>query len=146
MTAKYTAQALWDQFIVHYGLPESIISDQDWNFKSDLISELCKLAKVWKLHTSLYHPQTNVQWEWFNHTLINMLGFLLPNKKSSWRDMAPMLLHAFNYTRSTATGFSPCCLMYGKNPDSQSICTLVPKMQTWMLPWVLHLCSNYVKD
>ena len=27
-TAKCTAQALWDQSVVHYGLPESIISDQ----------------------------------------------------------------------------------------------------------------------
>ena len=34
LTAKCTAQALWDQFIVHYGLPESIVSDQCWNFKS----------------------------------------------------------------------------------------------------------------
>ena len=45
-TAKYTAQALWDQILVHYGLPESIVSDEGQNFKSDLISELCKLAKV----------------------------------------------------------------------------------------------------
>ena len=27
-TAKCTTQALWDQFVVHYGLPESIISYQ----------------------------------------------------------------------------------------------------------------------
>ena len=45
-TAKCTAQALWDQFTVHYGLPESVISDQVLNFESDLISELCKSARV----------------------------------------------------------------------------------------------------
>ena len=45
-TAKCTAQALWNWFVVHYGLPESIISNQGQNFKSDLISELCKLANV----------------------------------------------------------------------------------------------------
>ena len=52
-TTKCTAQGLWDIFVVTYGLPESIVSDQGHNFESDLISELCKLAKVWKLHTSL---------------------------------------------------------------------------------------------
>ena len=40
------------QFVVHYGLPERIISDQGQNFESDLISELFKLAKIWKLHTT----------------------------------------------------------------------------------------------
>ena len=115
-TAKCTAQTLWDQFIVHYGLPGSIIFDQGQNFKSDLISELCKLAKVQKLCTSPYHPQTNGQCEHFNSTLLNMLGTLPPNKKSSWRDMVPILVHAYNCTRSTATGFSPCYLMHGQKP------------------------------
>ena len=51
-TANCTPQALWNQSVVHYGLPESIICSQDPNFESDLISELSTLAKVWKLHTS----------------------------------------------------------------------------------------------
>ena len=116
-TAKCTAQALRGQFIVPYGLPESKISDQGWNFKSDLISELCKLAKVQELHTIPYHPQTNGQCKWFSHTLINMLDNLPPNRKSSWSDMASTLVHAFNCTRSRATGFSPYYLMYGLKPQ-----------------------------
>ena len=31
-TVKCTAQTFWDTFIVHYGLPESIVSDQGQNF------------------------------------------------------------------------------------------------------------------
>ena len=27
-TARFTAQNLWDKFIVHYGLPEKILTDQ----------------------------------------------------------------------------------------------------------------------
>ena len=41
----------------------------------------------------------------------------LPKKKSSWRDMVPMLVHAYNCTRSTATGFSPYYLMYDQKPQ-----------------------------
>ena len=116
-TAKFTAQAFLDQFLVHYGLPESIISNQGQNFESDLISELCKLPKVQKLHTSPYHPQTNGQCEPFNHTVINMLGTLPPNKKSSWRDNVPTLVHVYNCTRSSATGFCPYYLMYSWKPQ-----------------------------
>ena len=43
-----------------------------------------------------------------------MLGTLPPNKKSSWRDMVPMLVHAYNCTGSTVTAFSPHYLMYGQ--------------------------------
>ena len=113
-TAKCTVQALWDQFIVHHGLPESIVSDQGLNFKSDLNSEQCKLAKVQKLHTNPYIYKQIRPYECYNHNLINMLGTLPPNKKSSWRDMVPMLVHAHNCTKSRATGFSPYYLMYGQ--------------------------------
>ena len=101
-TAKCTAQALWDQFVVHCSLPKCIISDQGQNFESDIMAKLCQLAKIQKLHTSPYHPETNGQSERFNSILISMLGTLPPNRKSSWRDMVPILVHVYNCTRSTA--------------------------------------------
>ena len=48
------ASTLWDQFFVHYGFPEKILSDQGRNFESQLISELCELTQVKKLRTTPY--------------------------------------------------------------------------------------------
>ena len=67
-TAKVTAKVLWHNFICHYGFPEKFISDQGRNFESQLIADLCKLAKVKKVRTSPYHPMTNGQCERFNRT------------------------------------------------------------------------------
>ena len=53
-TAQATAKLLWENFIRHYGFPEKFLSDQGRNFESELISELCKLAKVEKVHI-LHH-------------------------------------------------------------------------------------------
>ena len=39
-TARYTAQNVWDKLIVHYGLPEKILTDQGHKFKSDLLKAL----------------------------------------------------------------------------------------------------------
>ena len=72
-TAKCTAQNLWDKFIVHYGLPEKILTDQGHNFESDLLKVLCEITQVKKIRTSGYHPQTNGQCEHFNATLINII-------------------------------------------------------------------------
>ena len=43
--APIVAETLWDQFFVHYGFPEKILSDQGRNFESQLISELCELTR-----------------------------------------------------------------------------------------------------
>ena len=69
-------QNLWDKFIVHYGLPEKILTDQGHNFESDLLKVLCEIAQVKKIWTSGHHPQTNGQCKCFTATLINMLGTL----------------------------------------------------------------------
>ena len=48
-TTKCTAQNFWDKFIVHYGLPEKILTDQGHNFESDLLKALCEIAQVKKI-------------------------------------------------------------------------------------------------
>ena len=94
-TAKCTAQNLWDIFIVHYGLPEKILTDQGHNIESDLL-KACEIAQVKKIWTSGYHPRTNGQSECFNVTLINMMGTVSKKSKSTWREQVPTLVHAYN--------------------------------------------------
>ena len=45
-----------------------------------------------------------------------MLGTLTPEKKSDWRNHIGILVHAYNCTQNSATGFSPYYLMYGRQP------------------------------
>ena len=115
-TALATAKLLWNNFILHYGFPEKIITDQGRNFESELIGHLCQLAGVQKLRTSPYHPQTNAQCERFNVTLLNMLGTLTPEQKKDWKGHVPALVHAYNCTRNAATGYSPYFLLFGREP------------------------------
>ena len=58
-TAVVVARALWENFLVHYGWPEKILTNQGKSFENNLFRELCSLAKVKKLCTSPYHPETN---------------------------------------------------------------------------------------
>ena len=62
-TTLATVKLLWNNFILHYGFPSKIITDQGRNFESELIKNLCQLAGVQKLRTSPYRPQTNGQCE-----------------------------------------------------------------------------------
>ena len=58
-TAIVVAHTLWENFLVHYGWPEKILTDQGKSFENNLFQELCNLAQVKKLHTSPCHPETN---------------------------------------------------------------------------------------
>ena len=115
-TAQMTAETLWDKFIVHYGLPKKILTNQGWNFEGQLVADLCELMGVQNIQTSPYHLPTNGQCERFNSTLINMLATLLKEKKSEWKNHIGTLVHAYNCTWNSAMGFSPYCLMFGRQP------------------------------
>ena len=86
-TALTTAKLLWNNFIIHYGFPDKIISDQGQNFESELLVNLCEVAGVQKLRTTPYHPQTNGQCERFNSTLLNMLGTLTQEPKEGLENL-----------------------------------------------------------
>ena len=115
-TAAIVARALWENFLVHYGWPEKILTDQGKSFENNLFRELYSLAKVKKLCTSPYHPETNGQCECFNATLISMLGTLPSHAKKNWQEWITTLTHAYNCTVSPVTEFSPYFLMFGRNP------------------------------
>ena len=107
---------LWDQFFVHYGFPEKILSDQGQHFESLLISELCELTQIKKLRTTPYRPEGNGSCERFNRTLISIFGTLPDDFKSKWTQHISTLAYAYNCTHSNATGFSPYYLLYGRHP------------------------------
>ena len=115
-TAQATAKLLWENFIRHYGFPEKFLSDQGINFENELISELCKLAQVEKVHTTPYHPMTNGQCERFNSTLCNMLGTLSEHDKLDWKAHLSSMTHAYNCTQHPSTTYSPYFLMFGRQP------------------------------
>ena len=115
-TAQATAKMLWQNFIRHYGFPEEFLSDQGRNFESELISELCKLAQVEKVHTTPYHPMTNGQHERFNSTLCNMLGTLTKKEKADWKAHFSSMTLAYNCTQHPSKTYSPYFLMFERQP------------------------------
>ncbi len=114
--AETVAATLWERWIPHYGFPERLLTDQGQDFCGKVITELCNLVGVRKIRTTPYHPQTNGQVERFNRTLIQMVGTLDKLKKRDWKTHLPGLVHAYNSTRNSSTGFSPYYLMFGRQP------------------------------
>lgn len=84
---------------MHYGIPTKLHSDQGTNFEFDLIKELCHIMGIKKTRTSPYHPMGNGCTERFNRTLLNMLGTLETDKKSTWKYYIAPLTYAYYCTK-----------------------------------------------
>lgn len=113
--ARTVAKYLWENFMVHYGIPEKLHSDQGPDFESRTIKELCRVAGIHKVRTTPYHPRGNPV-ERFNRTLLDILRTLKTQDKLSWRDQVKPLVHAYNCTRNKVTGLTPYELMFGCQP------------------------------
>jgi transposase InsO family protein len=116
MTAKTTAEVFFQQFVVHYGMPKRLHSDQGANFGSRLIRELCNVMGTDKSRTTPYHPMGNGMTEHFNRTLLDMLGTLEQDQKKDWKAHISFLVHAYNCTPHESTNYSPYSLMFGRDP------------------------------
>ena len=141
--ATTVARVLWQKYIIHYGIPERLHSDQGRCFESAVVRELCRLLGMSKSRTTPYHPQGNGMTERFNRTLLSMLGTLESSQKLDWAMHVQTLTHAYNNTRHESTGFSPYYLMFLRHPKLP-IDVLVPPPDESMPNGADH--QSYVKQ
>ena len=85
MSTKTTASAFLNEFVVHYGIPSRIHSEQGVQFEGSFIGELCNLVGIIKSRTTPYHPAGNGLTERLNRTLLNMLSTQDPSRKPDWK-------------------------------------------------------------
>ena len=115
-TAKTTAHVLYHDFIVHYGIPKILHSDQGQCFESEVIKELCILTGIGKSRKTPFRPSGNGCCERMNRSLISMLSTLEPDKKADWKTHIDSLVHSYNCTRHETTGYTPYQLLFGRRP------------------------------
>ena len=73
------------EYCLTFGIPESVLTDQDTNFTSQVIESLWERLDVHTLRTTSYHPQTDGITERFNRTIKTMLTeFVHEQKQDDW--------------------------------------------------------------
>ena len=102
------------EFILRFGVPEQLHSDQGRNFESDVIAEVCNTLGVVKTRTTPYHPQSDGLVERQNRTLLSMLAMVTANHPSSWENHLQGLCMAYNTSVQPTTGYTPFFLMFGR--------------------------------
>ena len=110
--AERIVRTLRDQVFTLVGPPERLHSDQNRNFESQILGDLCKAFKVTKSHTTPYQPQGNGLVERMNRSVLN-LSCTFVQQEGDWEQHLQLLLYIYRTTKHTSIGLSPHEILFG---------------------------------
>ena len=111
--ASTIAWHLYETVICRYGAPDQLLSDRGQNFLSKVVTEVCRIFQITRLHTSSYHPQTNATCERTNSTIAQSIRALCDKNPLNWPNLLPGIAAALRTIPSTeSTQFSPFFVLF----------------------------------
>ncbi|CAF1077212.1 unnamed protein product [Rotaria sp. Silwood1] len=116
-SASVTANAIFKEFICHYGVPKAIITDQGTSFKNQLMQSISKLIGYHHIFCTPYHPQSNGQVERFNATFVTQLAKLTDDELNNWEEYLCSIIFAYNTGVHSTTNMTPFKLTFGRKPN-----------------------------
>ncbi|CAF2258713.1 unnamed protein product, partial [Rotaria magnacalcarata] len=99
-----------------HGSPDTIITDQDTDFKNELLQAISNLVGCRHIFSTPYRPQTNGQTERWNSTFVTQIAKYCNTDQTNWDTFLPSIVYAYNHGIHSSTGFSPYQLAFGRQP------------------------------
>lgn len=112
-TAETVACAFVRRWVLKYGVPDVLLSDQGTNFMSELFSKVCELLKIKRLRTSAFHPETNGRLERVHRTIAQIISHYVNSRHSDWNEWLPYAVAAYNSSEHSSTGHTPHQVIFG---------------------------------
>ena len=113
ITAADVATAFVEKWVLRFGAPDSLHTDQRINFCSELMTEVCTLLNIERSRTSPNHPQGNGQVERHNRVLADVISKYCSENPKEWESILPYVEFVYNTTVHKSTGETPFSLVFG---------------------------------
>jgi Integrase zinc binding domain len=111
-----TVKLYFQHVYCNYGLPKTIVSDQDTWFNSNFWQALWKLTGTTLHMTAARHQQTDEQSKRTIQTIKQTIRMYLNKTGTNWLQWIPMAEFWYNFATHTSTGKSPFKVVQGCNP------------------------------
>lgn len=114
--AEEIANAIFQDWICRYGVPQQIHSDQGKEFCNNLSKELFEMLQINHTTTSPYHPQCNAQAGVFNKTVRKYLQSFVSESTLDWEMYVPALMLSYNTSFHSTLNTTPYQMTFGMKP------------------------------
>ena len=116
ITANTVAHAFIHHWVLSYGAPSYVLSDNGKQFASKFFLDVCRMVGAKNFFTTTYHPQTNGQVERYNSTIVQALRHFVSDHPREWDLYAGPLTYAYNSQPHSSTQVAPFELVLSNPP------------------------------
>jgi hypothetical protein len=116
ITTEATAKLFFERVWVHFGIPQTIVSDQDSQFLSTFWSSLWSLLDTKLTKSMTFHPQTDGQTEVVNQMIVHILHMYNSKNPHTWDESLPYVQHSYNRALHSSTNHIPFQVGLGFQP------------------------------
>lgn len=114
LTADVITKYLEEEIFHLFGVPETIVSDNDVQFKSKLFKELLEKYNVFHTLTVVYSPQANASERINRSVLAAIRAYVNPDQKN-WDEVLSSIACAIRSSVHSSIGVAPYYLAFGQN-------------------------------
>ena len=118
---REVAEAFVTKFVCQAGIPAMVVSDKGNEFVNKLLKNVSRVMGINRISTTPYNPRSDGFVENHNKTMKDQLyNYVDGLQQDDWDIYLPTAQLLYNSAVSTATGFSPMLLMYGREANMPS--------------------------
>ena len=108
------AQAIVEHWVLKFGTPKALSTDQGKVFGSKLIKEMCRLLGIDVTPTLPYKPEVRELTGRYNDTMTKVISKYCAENPKTWDTMLLYLSFVYNTTNHRTTGATPFSLVHGQ--------------------------------
>jgi hypothetical protein len=116
VTVEDISNLFFEQVWVHFGIPQTIISDQDNRFLNTFWSSLWSLLDTKLTKSTAFHPQTDGQIKVINRMIVHILCIYNSKNPRTWDKSLPYVQQSYNRALHSSTSHSPFQVGLGFQP------------------------------
>ncbi|XP_060200372.1 uncharacterized protein LOC132628622 [Lycium barbarum] len=109
---KFVANFVKNNMICHFGVPESIITENGANVNTHLMKDICEQFKITHRNSTAYRQQMNGAVEAASKNIKRILRKMIDNYEN-WQEQLPYALLGYRTTTRTSAGVTPYLFVYG---------------------------------
>jgi hypothetical protein len=103
ITTEQTVNFFFQYVWVHFGLPTSIILDQDTRFLGDLWTSFWRMMDTKLKRSTYFHPHVDRQTKVLNQIVVLVLQGYYNKHPKLWDEQIPYVHHAYNQALHSST-------------------------------------------